>query len=398
MNKSQNDKSIMKNENKSKNNKVIIYISILIIIIILSLTILLNYNLLLGKITNNQSNLYVSIKDACPLLENNIEKIYVGSYAKRNVILTKTRDLYFFFINEKSECVKIDEITNVKDFYIKDYDAKILVEFMNNERKFYTFETKNNNYTINEKILNAYLFPDEKKIIKGQAITNYFTTNQNLYYIDQNNNIYDNYNNLVIKGTNFNNNVISIFDEIEENGLILKSDNLLYIFDENFKLIKKEDKFYDIKVSDIKFIYKDNDNYYIFTNQLDVYKINENKEFNHNLLYSILPIILSLAIISSYSRENPYKKSLKNFILLIIFLTIASALISFFVSRIINASLIFSIILSPVFGLIIFSIYFAFKHLIFRITDKLNTNNKLLYILIYTIILATIYFIFDLII
>lgn len=229
---------------------------------------------------------YIDINKKCPALKDNIAKISVDEIANNSLVLTNNGDLYAIYGiktpayptgSDLGSCLKIDELSGVKDV-TRYYDSNGSVEYNKiklSDGSIKTFDlfVSNGNYSIYDSLsakVSKDKFPLEDEAFSANVakykISKYYTLDdgRNLFFVDPDNNVYNDKFSKVIDGKDFGLEVRIISTNKSFKDINIASDNYVYTFSNistnnlansqppTMKLTNKATIFYGVKASDIR--------------------------------------------------------------------------------------------------------------------------------------------------
>lgn len=355
---------------------------------------------------------YIDIDKTCPVLKNNISKMYIYSKNGLGLTITKNGDLYYLFIaasdgNKLGDCRKISGVSNVQDTeassalkVLRLKDGKVITYWIkhDNDKYYATLLRTQAGYEPYQNIplalsTNQYINAEDAI---SHNIKNYISSDTEMYFVDNDNNVYDRYFKKAIDGSVFDSAItpISSDDKYQNKQMTFKSDKFIYHFDSQGKFINKEEKLFGISPADVNQTYTNTGNeHYVMTNDGNFYLFKENSfslKYLANSVFagvSLLNIIIGtllfaiaiMIIISYLSEHSNYFSGYGK----IFGATLVIAILWAFVNR--------SLSLMPfVSTFIYFSFYFIVMKLVWLLMHKINSRSKLLFALIYILLISII--------
>lgn len=413
-----------------KKYRVIISTIIGLIITIIGLLILILIPSSSGFIKNlasfsPQKNLYQDIGAKCPAIKNNIKKVEIDPSSDRNLIVTKTGDLYIFIgINnmESSEykagdCYKSDKISNLNDAVTSEsYTSFQQKDGTLTYGDFYSEKTYYRLFILGENTFGNFplLYPKNATNIKKLDINRYFyqSDHEKTFFIDTKNNIYDDNFNKLIDGLIFDSEITPVSSVQEKNNVIyIGTKSFIYQFNINNKidgttsatLNKKTDALFGNKADDIVQVISTDDKAqtYIVTKDGKIYQSQDTKTITTTtktssqnqtiiiLLFGLYLIGLLLIIVLSYNGElKSYASGLQKILILIVTVCVIMAIYGFTTNSPDNITAL-NVLSAVISGFIYFTSYFITKRIIWFIMHKANVRSKVIfgvmYILLYIV-------------
>lgn len=421
LNSTENSFEVDKNGMVKKNNVLIAIILSILGLITAGLVLALLGSFLVGY----KDNIYIDIAKTCPALKDNILKIAVDTSAGENVVATKGGELYYLYGYEKNslipytvgDCYKISGASGITDVIL----SGSVVHLVFNDKTSGTYQIsgedgvysatkkeykQNNDYNIFRYSSITSLFDgtrnfpltDEKYSanVAQYKIKNYLFVGKSPYFIDSQNNIYDKAFTKVINGSTFDSDIVPVS---ENDFIIVKSNKYVYIFDTDDKFQTKSETFYGIKASDINHIYLGGlfgkaSQYFVLTNDGNSYRFSDVSTVIKGIQKTkyIIPVLCGnilcclLVIILSYRGEE--KKFGEGYKKMVLVMFIVTPIFNVLDKGWIGLLSIWSLVTPFISALLIFSVYFVVKKLIWTFMHKSRCHSFVLFATVYILLMV----------
>ncbi len=381
------------------------------------------------NILGYEGNIYLDIAKTCPALKDNILKMDFDSTLGRNLVVTKSNELYYLVgvgnIESSGlrvgDCGKIKELNNVKDIQAGySFHNYVLVTFNDGSSNSYSINLWEGKYNIleipesNTNLLspladNEYSSNMSKYKIKSHF---YINTIRKPHFIDDSNNIYNTKFIKIIDRSSFDSTIVSATVMSEYNNFIyIKTDKYLYVFNSKGDLIEKQGNYYGVEAADIRFIHSDgvsssDSTYYIVRNDGNFYKFKKNIQTTSDIVgikrssssYLItLPIIVLLVVFVGLSYHGQKKRYISGIIKAFAIMVVLNVIwgiygqIKFGGNELFALFTINRLLRIIILSIIYFNIYYLLKRIIWALMHKAKTGNLLIFATIYSLIAYILY-------